>query len=301
MEIIKVHPQGFCKGVINAIKMTNDSLNEAPKPIYMLGSIVHNSNITNTYSRLGIITVKSLDEITPNKGSIIITAHGVSNYKLRKIKELNLKIIDTTCESVKQIQDIVRDKINSGFAVIYYGVKNHAECLGIEEDYIGNPNFYLIQNLEDLEKNDIKNEKVFFTNQTTMSYFKTIEIIEKVKEKYPHAIIKEDICYATKSRQLAFIESSKKTDFSIVVGDKNSNNTISLANICKTYANKPCALIENLDDLRNIDFSSYSSVSITSGASTPQIIVNEVINKINDSNYQSNIKELDYIKIKAGN
>lgn len=301
MEIIKVHPQGFCKGVINAIKLTNESLNNAKKPIYMLGSIVHNSNITNTYSNLGIIIVKSLSEVTPNKGSIIITAHGVSNYKLEKIKELNLDIIDTTCESVKQIQNIVRDKINNGYTVLYYGVKNHAECLGIEEDYIDNKNFYLIQSIEDIEKIDIKNDKIFFTNQTTMSYFKTLEIIEKVKEKYPQAIIKEDICYATKSRQLAFIESSKKSDFSIVVGDKKSNNTISLANICKTYANKPCALIEKLDDLKNINFSSYSTISVTSGASTPGIIVDEVIKKINDKNYQSDIKDLDYIKIKAGN
>lgn len=298
MKIKKVYPQGFCKGVINAISMTNDSLKTAKRPIYMLGSIVHNSNITKAYSKQNVILINSLDEIKPNTGSIIITAHGVSKNKYQRIKDLGLDIIDTTCQCVKQIQDLVYEMISKNYTVIYYGKKNHAECLGIEEDYVNNPNFILIQSIKDIDSFDIKNDKIFFTNQTTMSYFDTLEIINKLKNKYPSIIIKEDICNATKRRQLAFIDSSKSTDASIVVGDKMSNNTISLVDICKKYTNKDCYLISNIDEVKNIELDKYNSLSITSGASTPPIIVNEVINKIKDDNYSSFIQDEDFINIK---
>jgi len=296
MNIIKVIPQGFCKGVINAINITNDSLINAKKPIYMFGSIVHNSNITSYYNKQGIISIKDLNQITSTSGSIIITAHGVSHKTYQKISSLGLNIIDTTCPSVRHIQELVAQKMDEGYYCLYYGKKNHAECLGVEEDYRNNEHFILIESKDDINKLNIISDKIFFTNQTTMSYFETLELIDVVKEKYPFAIIKEDICNATKQRQLAFIESAKQTDYSIVVGDKMSNNTLSLKNICKERAHKQCSLIENIKDLDDINLSNVNSVSITSGASTPAIIVEEVIKKIKDKNYNSIINDKDYVK-----
>ena len=108
MEIIKIRPQGFCKGVINAIKYLNDNLDKAKKPIYMYGSLVHNEHVINAYKVLGIIQIDDLDKV--NDGTIIITAHGLSNYKRNIIKSKGIDIIDTTCMEVKKIQDIIFEK-----------------------------------------------------------------------------------------------------------------------------------------------------------------------------------------------
>ena len=301
MKIIKVHPQGFCKGVIHAIKSTNEIIDNSPKPIYMLGEIVHNYHIANAYKEKGIILISSLNDIKQNKGSIIITAHGVSKKKYELIKKTGLNIIDTTCESVKQIQELVSRKIHDGYTIIYYGKQNHAECLAIAEDYENNcefqGKFFVIQNKNDIESLKINNDKILFTNQTTMPYLNTIEITNILKLKYPNIIISIDICEATKQRQLALIKEAQNTDFTIIIGDKNSNNTLNLMNTCIDVCKKPCVLIENIEEIKNINFKQYNSISITSGASTPSILVKETIKLINDEKYESKINNDEYIKI----
>lgn len=302
MNIIKVHPQGFCKGVINAILKTNEAITNAKRPIYMLGDIVHNKNIAKTYIDNGIIIINSLDEIKSKEGSIIITAHGISQYKYNLISSTSLDIIDTTCESVKQIQSLIRQKIIEGYSVVYYGKKNHAECLGISEDYQNEGKFIVVEGEDDIEKLNISNPKLFFTNQTTMSYFETLKIIDKLKQKYPNIITKEDICNATKNRQLALIEQAQDADLIVVVGDKTSNNSLSLVDISKTIINKPCVLIENINDikeaLKEINKQRYENIAITSGASTPRIIVNNIEKALLDENHIIDIKKDEYIKIK---
>ena len=301
MNITKIHPQGFCKGVINAIMITNNSLSNAKKPIYMLGNIVHNTNIADTYKEKGIIYINDLKDISSKEGSIIITAHGVSQHKYNLIQKTNLDIIDATCESVKKIQNIVREKIQNDYTVIYYGLKKHAECLSILEDYDSSM-FCVVEGLEDVEKLNLTNKYLFFTNQTTMGYLDTLKIIAKLKEKYPYLIIEEDICSATKNRQLALINQSKDSDLIIVVGDKTSNNSISLVNISKNIIKKPCILIEKIDEIKNtisfIKENNYENIAITSGASTPKILVNNIENKLLDENFVIDIKNDDYIKIK---
>ena len=301
MNITKIHPQGFCKGVINAIMITNNSLSNAKKPIYMLGNIVHNTNIADTYKEKGIIYINDLKDISSKEGSIIITAHGVSQHKYNLIQKTNLDIIDATCESVKKIQNIVREKIQNGYTVIYYGLKKHAECLSILEDYDSSM-FCVVEGLEDVEKLNLTNKYLFFTNQTTMGYLDTLKIIAKLREKYPYLIIEEDICSATKNRQLALINQSKDSDLIIVVGDKTSNNSISLVNISKNIIKKPCILIEKIDEIKNtisfIKENNYKNIAITSGASTPKILVNNIENKLLDENFVIDIKNDDYIKIK---
>ena len=174
MEIIKIRPQGFCKGVINAIKYLNNNLDKAKRPIYMYGSLVHNEHVINAYKDLGIIQIDDLDKV--NEGTIIITAHGLSNYKRNIILSKNIDIIDTTCIEVKKIQDIIFEKEKENYEIIYYGNKNHPECKSILEDH---NNIHLIQSINDIYKLDIKTDKILFASQTTASYL-DIQVIEEL-------------------------------------------------------------------------------------------------------------------------
>ncbi len=295
MEIIKINPQGFCKGVINAIYTLNKSLkdNNYSTPLYMLGGIVHNKHIINAYINKGIKIIKFEDIDNINEGTILITAHGLSNAKKEYIISKGLKIIDTTCMEVKKIQDVINEKEKEGFDVIYYGSSSHPECKAILEDH---KNIHLIENYKDIENLNIKNNNIMFTSQTTSSSFE-ISKIEKVLEfKYPQLIKISDICNATKYRQQALIEKAKECDLVLIIGDKLSNNTKMLVNLANKYTK--AIQIENHDELDNINLKGVKKLGITAGASTPNILVDEIIKKINDDNYIINLEDDDYINYK---
>ena len=290
MEIIKIRPQGFCKGVICAIKTLNESISSAKKPIYMYGSLVHNEHVINAYKDLGLIQIDDLEKVS--EGTIIITAHGLSNYKRNIILNKNIDIIDTTCVEVKRIQDIIFEKEKENYEIIYFGNKNHPECKAILPDHL---NIHLIENINDIYKLDIKNSKLLFASQTTVSYLDVKMVEDLLKSKYKDITFISDICSATKNRQLALIDNSKHCDMVLIIGDTHSNNTNKLKEISSKYTKS--YLIEDVNDLKDIDFTGVNTLGITAGASTPNILVDEIIKSIQDKTYISNIKNEDYIKI----
>lgn len=290
MEIIKIRPQGFCKGVINAIKSLNEKIKDAKRPIYMYGSLVHNEHVISAYKDLGIIQIDDLNKV--NEGTIVITAHGLSNYKRDIINKKNIDIIDTTCVEVKKIQDIIFEKEKDNYEIIYFGNKNHPECKAILEDH---KNIHLIESINDIYKLDIKNDKILFASQTTVSYLDVKLIEDLLKAKYKDITFISDICTATKMRQTSLIDNSKICDMVLVIGDKKSNNTNKLKEIASKHTT--CYLVENIDDIKTIDFKNVYTLGITAGASTPNILVDEIIKSIKDKTYISNIKNEDYIKI----
>ena len=290
MEIIKIRPQGFCKGVINAIKYLNVNLDKAKKPIYMYGSLVHNEHVINAYKVLGIIQIDDLDQV--NDGTIIITAHGLSNYKRNIIKSKGIDVIDTTCIEVRKIQDIIFEKEKDNYEIIYYGSKNHPECKAILEDH---SSIHLIQSINDIYTLNINSDKILFASQTTASYLDIKLIEDLLIKKYPNIEMISDICSATKMRQLALIENCKICDMVLIIGDPHSNNTNKLKDIASKYTKS--YLIEDIEDIKKIDFNNINTLGITAGASTPNILVDEIIKSIKDKTYISNIKNEDYIKI----
>lgn len=293
MEITKINPQGFCQGVIKAIKKINKILDDPniTKPIYMYGSLVHNKHIIETYKSKGIIIVDSIDNIY--QGTIIITAHGVSTSVFNLIKERNLGLIDTTCKYVNKTHELVKEKLSSGHVVVFYGKRTHPETKGV----IGiSDKIHLIESEEDILNLNIKSDKIVFTTQTTMSYIEVTKIIDALKIKYPCISTFEDVCTATKSRQLALIRQVKGADLCIVVGDPNSNNTNKLKEVCDTFTKVKCIMIENVNDLKKIDLNNYKQIAITAGASTPPRIVEEVISAIKTNDYTSKLTIDDYIK-----
>lgn len=294
IEVTKIIPQGFCKGVVNAIRQINDIIknDNYEKPLYMLGSLVHNKHITDALKEKGIITINDYNNIS--KGSIIVTAHGLSEFEKQKIKNKGLNLIDATCREVLKIQQLVKEKILENYTVIYYGKLNHPECKAIINI---DPSIKLITSIDDINNLSINNSKIFFTNQTTMSYFDTTEIIDKLKIKYPNIEVNIDICNASKSRQIAVFNNASKFDIVLIVGDKSSNNTNKLKEICDNFKSVQSYLIENIDDLKNIKIQDNMKIGITAGASTPNKLVDDIINSIKDDSFISKLVNQDYINI----
>lgn len=292
MEITKITPQGFCKGVIYAIKQINIVLknNKYKKPLYMLGGIVHNQHIIDAFKEKGIEIINTIENI--NEGTIIITAHGVSNTLKQKILSKGLDIIDTTCIEVRKIQDIINKKEKESYSIIYFGTSSHPECKSIIEDH---KDLKLIEKIEDIDKLDISNNKLFFASQTTLSNSDVKKAFEILQNKYPYITKASDICNSTFLRQNALNKEIDNFDMILVVGDKNSNNTTKLLSIAK--AKKEAYLIENIEDLKTIDFSKVKRLGITAGASAPNLLVDEIIKTIKDKDYISKVVNQDYINI----
>ena len=281
MIVKKITPRGFCKGVYNAIKIVKDSLNDEnlPRPIYVLGLIVHNRHVVEELTDLGAIT---LDDRTTSRfdlikdiktGTIILSAHGTDETVKNKIKENNLTLIDATCNDVYKTFDSIKEHLAKGFNIVYIGKRNHPESNAALS--LGN-NITLIENISDLEEIKLT-EPLFVTNQTTFSIKDIDPIHQKLIELYEDTLISEEICSATRMRQNALIEGNKEVDLCYIVGDVRSNNTKNLVKISREVTKTKTLLIQSDSDINPNDLIGVNSVSVSSGASTPNYLTQEVI------------------------
>lgn len=303
MEIIKITPRGYCYGVVDAMVIArNASLDKSlPRPIYILGMIVHNKHVTDAFESDGIITLdgpnrlKILEQI--DEGTVIFTAHGVSPEVKRRAKEKGLVCIDATCPDVDNTHQLIRDVKSNGYHVIYIGKKGHPEpegAVGVAPDIV-----HLVQTLDDIDAlpEALMNQKLIVTNQTTMSQWDVKHLIDELKVKYPHIEVHEEICLATQVRQEAVATQANQADLLIVVGDPKSNNSNRLAQVSKEIAHTNAYRIADLSELKLEWLQDIESVAVTAGASTPTPIVKEVIDyiknydptEVQDVNLTSNV------------
>ena len=278
MIVNKIVPQGFCKGVVNAIRIVKESL-EKEKKVYLLGEVIHNKNVINELTNLNAITIPTnnktrlelLDEI--DNGTVIFSAHGVSPLVYDKANKKGLKIIDATCPMVHLVHNNIKKKIDDNYSVIYIGSKNHPEVegvLGISSSII------FISSIDDIDNININNDKIYATNQTTLSKYDVSDIYNKLQSKYPSIEIDNKICNATTIRQEA-IKNQPKADLCIIVGDKSSSNTKKLVSVSNEFTNIKTIQCEDLKSLNKDDLKDVNVVNISSGASTPSYIVDEII------------------------
>lgn len=282
MTINKIEPQGFCGGVKRAIDIANEIVNNSStkRPIYMLGSLIHNAHIIDEFKNKGVIILD--DKLTKEEmidmvddGTIIISAHGIDPKLIKKAQDKGLNIVDTTCPYVELIHKKITNAINNNTDVIYIGTKSHPEVCGV----LGiSDNIHLVSNEEDINSLNIKNDKIYVTNQTTLSIYDISKYYDLIKSKYPNAIIDNKICNATTIRQEA-VYNQEKVDLCIIVGDKKSSNTKKLKQVSEERGINTI-LIDSVNELKDHNFKDIKSVSISSGASTPSYLVDEVIEYI---------------------
>lgn len=279
MKINVLSPQGYCGGVKHAIDIVNRVINDPNtiKPIYLLGQIIHNEHVINDIKNKGVIVLEGksklelLDSI--DFGTIIFSAHGVAPIIYEKAKEKGLNIVDATCSNVLIVHRKIKEYLNLNYDVIYIGSPNHPESEGV----LGISNkIHFISNINEINNLNIKNENIYITNQTTLSMFDIKEYFDLLKEKYPTSIIEDKICRATTVRQEA-VAYQEKVDLCIVVGDKKSSNSKKLAKVSTEIAKIKTIFCEDLESLDKKELIGINSVSITSGASTPDHITNEII------------------------
>ena len=283
MNVIKITPRGYCHGVVTALGMVTKAISDpdVPKPIHILGMVVHNQHLTKAFEEQGVITVDGvgktrlelLDDI-PN-GTVIFTAHGISPEVREKAIAKGLHCIDASCKDVLKTHQIILDHVQSGYHIVYIGKKGHPEtegCLGLHDTAI-----HLIETLNDIERLDIPHEKIIITNQTTLSSWDVEQIAEAIVAKYPTAEFIKEICNATLIRQEAVATMAKLADLTIVVGDPKSNNTKRLVQISEEMAKTPGIRIGSLAELDLSKLTGVETVAVTSGASTPTAITKEVI------------------------
>ena len=278
MKVLKIMPQGYCKGVILALKKCIEVINNpnTVKPIYLLGMIIHNRFVCEELEKLGVIILEGNDKETLLKeienGTVIISAHGVS----RKIKQLaltkNITLIDTTCPDVNKVHNNALSYINEGYEVLYIGKKNHPEAIGVLEE---SSKIHLLDSVDNIKIID-KNKKYYVTNQTTLSHDYISKFHEELINNNINVIIENNICYATTKREKALYDI--KTDLIVVVGDYHSSNTNKLVQVAKEKAHtKAVIAIERAHDLLKYDLTEYQEAYVTSGASTPNVLVEQVI------------------------
>lgn len=279
MEIKRVVPSGYCKGVVNAINIVKKTKEQYPNEnIYILGMIVHNSYVSKQMEDLGVITLEdpnlSKEELldTIDKGVAIFTAHGISDKIKQKALDKGLICVDASCVDVLKNKDLIKSYLDKGYDVVYFGKKKHPEAEAILS--LSN-NIHLVSNISDIDNLNISNDNLFITNQTTMSYLEVEDMLKLIKDKYPTCIIQKEICNATSSRQLA-ITNIKDGDVLYVVGDVKSNNTNKLKEIGSKYFKK-VFLISNYKEINKKDLVNENKIYVTAGASTPPILIDEVI------------------------
>ena len=283
MEVIKITPRGYCHGVVTALNMVTKAITDpnVPKPIHILGMVVHNAHLTEALEACGVITIDGigktrqelLDKI--DAGTVIFTAHGISPKVKKKAKAKGLHYIDASCKDVLKTHGIILDHIKRGYDVVYIGKKGHPEtegCMGLSETGI-----HLIQHMDDLANLEIANTNIIITNQTTLSSWDVGYIASAILDKFPTAEFIKEVCNATLIRQVAVAELAKKADLTIVVGDPKSNNTKRLVQISESIAKTPGIRIASLEDLNLDKLAGINTVAVTSGASTPTVITKEVI------------------------
>lgn len=274
MQIIVSKYSGYCYGVKRAVSMAQESI-EKYDDIYSLGSIIHNKKAVEKLTNSGLKVVQDIDKEQEN---IIFRSHGVEKKFYKFARENNINIIDTTCTFVKKIHQIVEEQYKKGYKIIIVGSKIHPEVIGINS-YAD----YQAQFVE--EETDISNlvisndDKYSIVFQTTFNIEKYDSIVNKLKEKIKNIDVHNTICNATKKRQDAALELAKNVDMMIVIGDKSSSNSKKLYDIANSK--KKSIFIEDVNQLDIDMFKNIKKVGITAGASTPDFVIDEVIEFLN--------------------
>ncbi|MBR4110427.1 MAG: 4-hydroxy-3-methylbut-2-enyl diphosphate reductase [Clostridia bacterium] len=271
IEVTLAKSAGFCYGVKRAVTLTNEALQQYNE-LYSKGNVVNNKNVVNDLEEKGLKRFSTVSELASNS-NVLIRAHGITNEELKEYEQLKCNIIDATCPNVKKIHDIVRKYSNSDYKVIIIGDKFHPEVVGIAS-YAGD-NVEIITSENEVKKYN----KVCIVEQTTFSKEYAQRIIDKIVLASNEQIIYNTICEATSIRQSDAKKLAETQDIVVVIGDKESANSNRLYEIAKEI-NKNTIFIENVNELNINKISNCSKIGITAGASTPDDVINEVINLI---------------------
>ncbi|WP_139850663.1 4-hydroxy-3-methylbut-2-enyl diphosphate reductase [Acinetobacter pullicarnis] len=283
MEIVLANPRGFCAGVDRAIAIVNRALECFNPPIYVRHEVVHNKFVVDDLRQRGAIFVDELDEV-PDNNIVIFSAHGVSKAVQQEAERRGLKVFDATCPLVTKVHIEVTKYAREGIEAILIGHEGHPEVEGTmgQYDKKNGGNIYLVEDEQDVSQLEVLDpSRVAFVTQTTLSIDDTAKVIDALRSKFPNiqGPRKDDICYATQNRQDAVRDLAGRCDVVLVVGSPNSSNSNRLRELAERMG-KHAYLIDNADELQKDWFEAGAQVGVTAGASAPEILIRQVIQRL---------------------
>lgn len=280
MKILLANPRGFCAGVNRAIDIVERALDIFGAPIYVRHEVVHNKFVVDGLREKGAVFVDELEDV-PNDSTVIFSAHGVPKSVREKAQSRGLKVFDATCPLVTKVHmEVVRHE-EANQEVVLIGHAGHPEVEGTLGQYDGE-GMYLVESPEDVAELQVKDpSNLAYVTQTTLSMDDTARVIDALRERFPQISgpKKDDICYATQNRQDAVKKMAKRCDLVLVVGSANSSNSNRLRELAERLGTD-AYLIDGADDIQPGWLEGKSCVGVTAGASAPEILVQEVIEKL---------------------
>ena len=275
MEVLLGSPRGFCAGVVRAIDVVDICLRKYGPPVYVKHQIVHNPYVVNDLERRGAITVEEVEEI-PEGSLVVFSAHGSPPEDFVKAKERKLTVIDAVCPLVTKVHNEAKKYHREGKKVVLVGHRGHQEVRGT----MGQVEMTLIDDSSDEELSALDADQgVAVLTQTTLSVGDTAQAIDAIREKFPEAVVRNDICYATTNRQEAVTKMAGSVDLVLVIGAQNSSNCNRLREVAESLG-VPSYLINGPEEIDPAWLTGKDRVGITSGASTPEVLVESVIARL---------------------
>ena len=271
--LLLAEPRGFCAGVVRAIDALDRLLNQVQEPVYVFHEIVHNRYVVDGFRARGAVFIDNISE-APDGALVVFSAHGVDPAIIKTAEQRELKVIDATCPLVTKVHLEARKAAKDGYKILLVGHDGHDEVLGTKGEAPDRTS--VVDSAQDVLAISDPEDPVFVVTQTTLSVEDTLGTIEAIKDRFPDAEIRNDICYATTNRQQAVKEMAERADLVIVVGSTNSSNSVRLVEVAKSMGVR-AQLVDGLNDINPDWYTDSEVVGLTAVASVPDELLDPII------------------------
>jgi 4-hydroxy-3-methylbut-2-enyl diphosphate reductase len=290
-RVLLAAPRGYCAGVDRAVVAVEKALEHYGAPVYVRKQIVHNVHVVSTLEQQGAIFVDEVDEV-PTGAHVVFSAHGVSPAVVQSAADRGLQAIDATCPLVTKVHREAVRFARDDFEILLIGHEGHEEVEGTAGE--APDHVTLVNGPDDVDNIVVKDpEKVVWLSQTTLSVDETMETVRRLRERFPHLQDppSDDICYATQNRQVAIKKVAEDAELVIVVGSANSSNSVRLVEVALEYGAKAAYRVDYASEIKQEWLDGVASVGVTSGASVPEVLVQEVLDDLRGAGY-SDVQEV---------
>jgi len=297
LKILLAAPRGFCAGVERAIEIVKKSITKYGAPVYVRHEIVHNKHVVDSLKKIGAIFVEEIEEIKDKSRPVVFSAHGVPKSVPAEAINNKMEYVDATCPLVSKVHREAENLNKNGYHIVLIGHKNHPEVIGTMGQ-LPKGSIDLIQSEKDVQNYSYTGEKkIAYITQTTLSVDDTKNIIQELKKKFINIKepTKEDICYATTNRQAAVKKIASECEMFFVIGSRNSSNSVRLVEVAKQSGCERSELIHSESEVPFDEIIKCSTIGISSGASAPEVLVEDFINQIKKK-FEVKIEEVEIAK-----
>jgi 4-hydroxy-3-methylbut-2-en-1-yl diphosphate reductase len=286
-RVLLAEPRGYCAGVDRAVETVERALEKHGAPVYVRHEIVHNRHVVHTLAKAGAVFVDETDEV-PEGAIVVFSAHGVAPTVHTSAAERKLQVIDATCPLVTKVHNEAKRFARDDYDILLIGHEGHEEVVGTAGE--APDHVQLVDGPDAVDNVTVRDEdKVIWLSQTTLSVDETMETVQRLRERFPKLQDppSDDICYATQNRQVAVKAMAPECELVIVVGSRNSSNSVRLVEVALGAGSDAAYLVDYADDIDPAWLAGVTTVGVTSGASVPEVLVRGVLERLAEHGYDT--------------